>query len=167
MAGDRAFEEIVREHAPLITRIASTYERRPALIEELSQEILLALHRALPGFRAEASLRTFIARIAHNVGVDHVRKATRRPREAPDEALAQTPDDGDGPDRQAERAIARDRLLAAVRRLPVASRQVVSLHLEGFEGVEIADALGLSAGNVRVRLHRARDALKQIMEADR
>lgn len=160
----QAFEQIVRDHAPMITRIASTYERRPALIEELVQEVLLALFRALPSFRAEASLKTFIARIAHNVGVDHVRRATRRPVEQGDAELEQIVDPAHNIEDKADLSLARDRLLSAVRGLPVASRQVVSLHLEGFDNSDIADILGLTPVNVRVKLHRAKERLSEMME---
>ncbi len=164
MTSAQKFEELVQTHAPLVARIASTYERRPALIEELTQEVFLALYRSLPGFRGDASLRTFVARIAHNVCVDHVRQATRRPVETDSDVLVEIPDDADGPEMHADKALARDRLLEAVRNLPVAHRQVISLHLEGFEAGEIGQTLGHTPGNVRVRIHRAREALKNIME---
>lgn len=164
MTDGQRFEAIVQEHTPFIARIASTYERRPALIEELTQDVFLALYRSLPSFRGEASLRTFLARIAHNVCVDHVRRATRRPVEMGDDTITDMPDDADGPEMRADKAIARDKLLDAVRKLPVIQRQVISLHLEGFEAGEIGQTLGLNPGNVRVRLHRARDTLKGIME---
>ena len=160
----KAFEQIVRDHASMISRIASTYERRPALVEELVQEVLLALFRALPSFRAEASLKTFIARIAHNVGVDHVRRATRRPIEQDDAALEQIVDPAHNIEDKTDLSLARDRLLSAGRDLPVATRQGVSLHLEGFENSDIAEVLGLTPVNVRVKLHRAKERLSQIME---
>ena len=61
------FDDLVREFAAMVSRIASAYEKRPALIEELTQEIFLAVFRALPSYREEASLKTFVARIANNV----------------------------------------------------------------------------------------------------
>ncbi|GLQ20781.1 RNA polymerase sigma factor [Algimonas porphyrae] len=167
MTGVLDFETIVREQAPLIGRIASTYERRPALIEELTQDVLLALYRALPTFRGDASLKTFIARITHNVCVDHVRRATCRPAEQGDDALSHMIDPSQSAEEVTDLSLARDRLLTAVRNLPVASRQIVSLHLEGFDNLEIADVLGLTPGNVRVRLHRSKDTLRDMMETGR
>lgn len=163
MSAAPEFEAIVRDHTPLIARIASTYERRPALIEELTQDVFLAIFRALPSFRGDASLRTFIARIAHNVGVDHVRRATRRPVEQADDILQDKPDLSADAEEQAEKNLARDKLLTAVRALPVVQRQIVSLHLEGFENGEIGEVLGLTPGNVRVRLHRARQTLSEMI----
>ena len=54
----------VAEHGPLISRIAMSYEADPALREDLTQQIFLAVWQALPSYRADASLKTFIARIA-------------------------------------------------------------------------------------------------------
>ena len=161
------FDAVVAAHARLVARIAATYERRPALVEELVQDVFLAVFRALPRFRGDASLKTFIARIAHNVGVDHVRRATRRPGEAHEELGRDVADAGEGVEGATDLSLKRERLVRAVRELPVSLRQVMSLHLEGFSNVEIAEALGLSAGNVGVRLHRAKADLKTAMMADR
>jgi|GEM_PF-124093 len=159
------FDALVTTHAALVARIATTYERRPALVEELVQDVFLAVFRALPRFRGEASLKTFIARIAHNVGVDHVRRATRRPGEVIEEAGRGVADSSRGADGSTDLSLKRERLVVAVRELPVSLRQVMSLHLEDFSNVEIAEALGLSAGNVGVRLHRAKTELKTAMVA--
>lgn len=153
------FESLVREHAALVSRIASTYERRPALIEELVQDILLTVFRALPNWRGDASLKTFIARIAHNVGVDHVRKSTRRPREVGDEHATAVPDPASDVETRADLSLKREKLIEAIRSLPLPVRQPIALHLEGFSNTEIADALSLSASNVGVRLHRAKSEL--------
>ena len=153
------FDDLVREFAAMVSRIASAYEKRPALIEELTQEIFLAVFRALPSYREEASLKTFVARIALNVGVDHVRKATRRPREV-DVTFAQSVPDPDSDQEQAaDLSLKRDRLVGAVRSLDLPLKQVVSLHLEGFSNAEIAETLSLKANNVGVRLHRAKAEL--------
>lgn len=157
------FETLVRDYAALVARIASTYERRPALVDELVQEVFLAVYRALPSFRGEASLKTFVARIANNVCVGHVRRAARRPSEVDVEFASDVPDpDGDQEDR-ADMALKRDRLVKAVRSLDLPLKQVISLHLEGFSNVEIAEALSLSPNNVGVRLHRARTKLEDTL----
>jgi RNA polymerase sigma-70 factor (ECF subfamily) len=158
----RAFRDVVREHGPLIARIASTYEVRPALVEELVQDVFVQLWAALPKFRGDSSLRTFVARIAHNVCVSHVRKASR----AKDVDLNDDmPASGATPETATEQNLMRERLLAAVRALPLPQRQVVTLHLEGLANTEIASVLGLSDGNVAVRLNRARKRLAELMGA--
>ena len=157
---ENLFQEWVEAYAGMVSRIASTYEARPALAEELVQESFMGLWRALPGFREEASAKTFVARITHNVCISHVRKAVKMPLGALDE---QMPDAGPRPEELAVRASERRALLDAVRVLPLQSRQIVSLHLEGFSNREIGEALGLSEGNIAVRLTRARTQLKDMI----
>lgn len=158
MTSKAGFATLLDEHAGLLSRIASSYEADPALRDDLLQDIAMALWRALPDWRGEASLKTFVARIAHNRCVTHVASRVRRPATAElDENIAEA--DAHGPDEHAHRDQQRLRLQAAVRGLPLGLRQAVSLALEGFSHQEIADALGIAANSVGVRLHRARAAL--------
>lgn len=156
------FRAIVRDHGAMLRRIASAYEANPALREELGQEIQMAVWRALSGFRGEASVRTFVARVAHNRCVDHVTRHAAMPRTAElDERWAS---DAPSPQDHAERSDQRERLMAAVRILPVPLRQVTIQTLEGFTPAEIADVLGVGANVVSIRLTRAKAALRAAME---
>src|SRR5947209_9861059 len=121
------------------------------------QEILMALWRALPRFRGESSLRTFVLQVAHNRSITF---ATRR------RPFADLPEEGLLPDPAPlveERLIEqqdRDRLFRAIRRLPEAQRQAVMLHLEGLSQRETAALQEPSEGNVGARLARARKGLR-------
>jgi RNA polymerase sigma-70 factor (ECF subfamily) len=153
------FETVVLEHGPMIARIAASHEARPYLAEELVQDIWFAVWRALPSFRGEGSLRSFVARIANNRAATHVAKAVRGSRgDGDDEVL---PDCGDDPETAAVAHDRQARLLAAVRELPLVSRQVVTLTLEGFGPAAIAAALGITANAVSIRLARAKNHLRQ------
>lgn len=152
------FDALLREHAGLLTRIASSYEADPSLRDDLLQDVALALWRAVPAWRGEAAIKTFVARIAHNRGVDHVIRRRRLPPVcAVSEAL---PDLASGPEVHAQTHQDRARLWQAVQGLPISLQQVVTLALEGFKQQEIGDTLGITASNVAVRLNRARKALK-------
>jgi RNA polymerase sigma-70 factor (ECF subfamily) len=145
----------------MIRRIAASHEARPDLAEDLVQEILFAVWRALPAFRGESPLRGFVARIAGNRAASHVAKAVRAPRtgEVSDDIV----EPGGGPEAAALAADRSARLIAAVRGLPLLSRQIVTLTLEGFGPGEIAAALGISANAVSIRLTRAKEDLRQRM----
>lgn len=148
---------------PMVSRIAASYEARPALQEELVQESVLALWRAYDRFQGKASFKTYAGRIAHNICVSHVRRESRAKFVDLDDA-GEAP--VEGPAAVHERADAKARLVAAVRELPLNYRQVLTLHLEGFSDEEVAEALELSVGNVAVRLTRARGKLKQLLGGD-
>ncbi len=79
MTDAETFARIMREHDPMIRRIASSHEARPHLAQELVQDIHFAIWRALPAYRGDAGLRTFVARIATNRAVTHVTRAIRIP----------------------------------------------------------------------------------------
>ncbi len=156
--------EIIDAYGPALSRLCASYEADASLQQDLLQEVLLAIHRALPSLRDPARLRPFIFRIAHNRAVTHiVQQRSAR--------LA-----GEGADRDESAAspeyafIARDRVRdvrAAVRRLPLGYRQVVTLLLEDMSYAEIAETLGLSISNVGVRVNRAKARLKELLNDGR
>ena len=152
------FAEMIASFGPGLRRLCHTYEVKPERQQELHQEIWLALWRALPTFRGDASLRTFVFRVAHNVAIKHVRTG-KRDRSEPG-LPATVPSPGTEPAEVIDRARQRARLLAAVRSLSDYDRQLAMLHLEGLTNPEIADVTGLSASNVGTRLSRVRVRLR-------
>ena len=110
------FDEIVAQFSPLISRIAMSYEADPSLREDLTQQIFLAVWQALPSFRADSSLKTFIARVAQNRSISFVTKQVRQPRlaELPERLEADLPN----PEESAIEVNEREMLLQATRRLP-------------------------------------------------
>jgi RNA polymerase sigma-70 factor (ECF subfamily) len=158
-----AFETLLAEYAPMLGRIAASYEAQPAAREDLLQEIALALWQALPKWRGEASRRSFIARIAHNRCVSHVVTQSKHRHEAMNnEALM---DETTSPEYGATRSERYERLQRALRRLPLGQRQAVTLALEGFTHGEIAETLDIKVNNADARISRARRTLvKQLGE---
>ena len=161
---EQRFERILGEHGAAIWRLAYSYEAVAGIREELVQEIALAIWKALPHFRGECSERTFVFRIAHNRGLTHVRR--RRPQQKSLDDLEEADEPVDPrphPDEQLAQMNQRDRLASAVQSLPIAHKQMIVLMLEGLSHAEIGEVLGITETNVRVRLTRARKALKELM----
>ena len=156
------FEAIVADFGPLISRIASSYEADPSLREDLTQQILLAVWQALPSWRAESSLKTFIARVAQNRCISFVTKQVRQGpvAEMPDRIEADAPN----PEEQAMEKNEREMLMEATRRLPLPQRQVIILVLEGFTYPEISEMLEIPSNALALRLSRAKAALKSMLE---
>ena len=161
MSGDDRFERVAQEYGPSLRRLASAWERDPAASEDLLQEILLALWRALPRFRAEATERTFVYRVAMNRALTH--RYRRRPHVEPLEAAVHVADSRQTPEAEATASQQRAQVLGKLQSLPFAMRQILSLSLEGLSRAEIAGILGISENNANVRLSRARRALHEAM----
>lgn len=157
-----SYDEIARAHGPLIRRIARSYEANGARAEELVQDIHLALWQALARYRGEASVKTFVARVAHNRAISHVAREVREPRAVElDEGLrAQDAT----PEENVARNDMRAKLEAAVQRLPVSLKVVATLALEGFTPEEVAEVLGIGVSAASVRLHRAKEQLKEMLK---
>lgn len=127
---------------------------------DLVQEIHAALWRSYTYFEKQCSERTWVYRIAHNVAVTHVITRRRLRGETlvgPDE-LETLSTTGDVERETGERRLVA-RLMAAIRRLKPADRQVVLLYLEDLTAAEIGEVTGLSAGAVAVRIHRTKALL--------
>jgi RNA polymerase sigma-70 factor (ECF subfamily) len=154
-------ETIVKTYGAGLARVAASYEADPHLQEDVLQEILLAIHSALPSLRDEASLGPFVFRIAHNRGVTHV----IRQRTARRSALLHPSDESATPEQEVLAAERSNRLMAAVRRLALPYRQVITLALEELSYAEIAEALDISVSNVGVRVNRAKAQLRELLDA--
>ena len=152
--------EVLLQYALLMARIAATHEADQALREDLLQDISLTVWHSVENFRGDSSMKTFIAKVAHNRAVDHVLKETRRQdRHNLSDPLLDlvSTDSHQHSDNTYD-------LMTAMRRLPLKFRQVISLQLEGFNQAEIAHTLGLNEANVAKRASRARVQLQKLME---
>ncbi|MBV8687747.1 MAG: sigma-70 family RNA polymerase sigma factor [Alphaproteobacteria bacterium] len=141
----------------LIAGIATSYEADASLCGELVQDILLAVWLALPSFRGDASLKTFVASIAHKRCVSHVSRRAREPRQValPPDLAAPAP----LPDEVAFEESRRRHLLASIQFLPVPQREAILLCFEGFSYAEMAQILGVTSNAVMLRCQRAKAAL--------
>ena len=156
------YERIFEEHGPALVRLTASYESLPQAREDLLQEILLAIWRALPSFRGDCSEKTFALRVAHNRCLTHVWKRSKSPKNEAE--FPEVPDPHKSPEMLAIDSSRRETLLEAIRALPVNYRQVITLALEDLAPAEIASVLGVSENNAAVRLNRARKALRAMLE---
>ena len=156
------FVALLQAHQALIRRVSRLYCSDPDDRQDLFQEIVLQLWRAYPRYEArpEAKLSTWLYRIALNVAISNLRQRTRRP--APvgldDEALAvaQAPDAGPDADDRAT-------LYRAIARLSEVDKAFVLLYLEDRPYDEMADILGITQNNVRVKMHRVQEKLRSLL----
>ena len=148
------FADLMAAYAGPIRRLCAAYAESPADREDLFQDICLAVWRALPGFRREASLRTWLYRIAHNVALSwRTRDRHRQSRES--QLDQETP----GVTQLDFRRLA---LKRAIARMAPGDRTLTLLWLEGLSATEIEDVTGVKAATVAVRLGRIRKRLHPI-----
>ena len=159
---EERFRDVLAENRGALGRLASSYASAAVDRDDLLQEIAMALWQALPKFRGECSERTFLFRIAHNRCLAHLSK--RRPVVPLDEE-ADPADPAPGPDVKLSQDQQGQRLMQAIRDLPIIYRQVIVLTLEGLAYRDIAHVLGIGESNVGVRLNRARQLLRTLLEA--
>jgi RNA polymerase sigma-70 factor (ECF subfamily) len=164
---DARYLVAARAHGAMIERLARGYEADPEHRRDLVQEIHAALWRSFAIFEGQCSEKSWVHRIAHNVGVTHMMTG-RRKRRLPLVGLDQIAElpDGDDPEHSTGARALSDRLLAAIHRLQPADRQVTLLYLEDLTAAEIGEVTGLSASAVAVRIHRIKALLAEPYRAE-
>ncbi len=169
-AGDKsACDECIERHSPAVYRMALTMLGDEAEAEDVTQETFLNAFAAIDHFEWRSSLGTWLHRIAHNQVLMHLRK--RRPlfvslESAEDDEHAPTPPQLYEwcclPDRDFATAEAQAEIATAVAAMPEKLREVFLLRQQAqLSTEEVAAVLNLSVSNVKVRLHRARQWLRE------
>jgi len=150
------FEDVYNEYYPRVYRLCMGYTNDEEHARDLTQETFIAVWKHLPGFRNEASVGTWVYRIATNQCLRAVAKAQRIVHsELPLEMKEAPPSD-------TEEKL--QLLYKCISMLKETERIIISLVLEGLPHAEIAAIAGLSEGNVRVKVHRIKEQLTQKMK---
>ncbi len=159
-----AFAPLYRQYVGLVYHYALGRLRDPHRAEDATSQTFTRALRALPSFRPErrnngTTFRSWLMTIARNTVIDASRR--QRPAVPLDDARPAAPEAG--PEQVAIASSERDRVHAAVARLPETQRQVVELRLVGLKGTEIADVLGISHGAVKTANYRAYQRLRVLL----
>jgi RNA polymerase sigma-70 factor (ECF subfamily) len=156
------FEQLFRELAPYVLRVLPRMGVASSDLDDVAQEVFLAVHRGLPAFEGRSSAKTWVYGICIRACSNYRQRAHRR-----HERLIATPGEV-GDTRTPERALASTRALAALdgalAQLPEAQRAVfVLFEIEQLAIAEIADALAISKFTAYARLYAARRAVRAAM----
>jgi len=174
---EEAFEQLVRTHSGRMLSVCRRILRNEEEAKDAVQEAFVSAFRAIGSFEGAARLGTWLHRIAVNASLMRLRARKRRPEESIDELLPEFTDSGHArvqPRDWAPSAIqlveqreTREFVRNCIDRLPEIYRIVLLLRdIEELDTAEAAAVLGVSDGVVKVRLHRARHALRRLL-ADR
>jgi RNA polymerase sigma-70 factor (ECF subfamily) len=170
---DDAYRQLVREQTPALLRVTGRLLRSDDEARDAVQDAFVAAFRALPRFRGESRLGTWLYRIAINAALARLRSRTSVDEVSLDALLPRFLEDGHAAepslpwpaDAGPERREVRERVRAAIDQLPDSYRTVILLRdIEELTTDEAAQALGISSGAVKVRLHRARQALRTLLD---
>ncbi len=159
-AGDaNAYAWLVTRHQGAVHRYLVRLIGVPEIARELTQDTFLRAYQAIRTWRPEARFLTWLFRIAHNLALDHLRRAKHVRLEPLDEGL-DVPDPAPGPEKQLETRQRARELERALATLAPAHREILLLReIEEMSYEDIAHALDLNLGTVRSRIARARTAL--------
>lgn len=134
--------------------------------EDLVQEAFTRAHHARASYLGDAPIASWVRRIARNVAIDHLRRGAAAPvaiSPGGDEESIAAP--GADPERRVIRAEMRSCIVDLVRALPERDADVIVLgELRGLKDQDVADALGITLGAAKIRLHRARARLRRMMD---
>jgi RNA polymerase sigma-70 factor (ECF subfamily) len=173
MQGKIDFQAVYREFHPKILRYVSSMAG-PHEAEDITQEVFEKVSRSLEGFEGRSKVSTWIYRIATNAALDRLKSPSRKrgvegleSSEAAEagERNVWTGQKKPRPDQALIRKEMNECIREFIERLPRDHKAVMVLsELEGFRNRDIADILGVSLDTVKIRLHRARAALKKELE---
>ena len=157
-AGDAAeFERLVRTCEKRVYNLALRYTNNEADAADISQEVFLRVYRALPDFKEESSVTTWVYRITVNTAIDLTRKKTRRRENGKSCAFFL--------EMQYEKTELREAIGAAIAGLSEEHRKIIVMRdVDGMSYGEIGEILSLGEGTVKSRLFRARDRLRAVLE---
>lgn len=172
-----AYEEMIRLYGGRLLSVARRLAGNDEDARDIVQAAYLSAFRAIGGFEGHCQLSTWLHRIVVNTGLMRLRSRKRRPEESIDDLLPTYQADGHHveqfsdwntpADTLLERAETRATVRAAIQALPDNYRTVLILRdIEELSTQEVADALSMTQTAVKVRLHRARQALSTILRRE-
>ncbi|HZC06855.1 MAG TPA: sigma-70 family RNA polymerase sigma factor [Ktedonobacterales bacterium] len=195
LEGDEVvFMRLVEQYQAALVRLAQVYVRDPAVAEEIVQETWLSVLRNLDRFEGRSSFKTWLFHILVNGAKSRGERERRSipfsalandDDDASDDEPSVAPErfrpDGDPyaggwitipqrwefhPEASVDSQETRERIIAAIERLPANQRSVIRLRdVEGYAADDVCQILGVSEANQRVLLHRARARVRQALEA--
>jgi len=138
--------------------------RNPADADDLLNETLLRIACSLPNFEGRASVKTWAYRIASNVAIDFLRKSRRVQAIEFDEAVAAELEAVEDDEDRLILDEMNDCVRQVIEGLPPVHRSALILHhLQGMTTAQTAEILGISLANAKVRIHRARNRLREAL----
>ena len=162
MNKEERFNQLIAENEERIKRICSYYNSNADDRQDMYQEILVNIWNSLENFRGDSAISTWIYRIAVNTSLSYTGKAYRNMKlmvNADNQHLSSVLDD-DKLEWKKEQEQQLECLQNELNTLSVIDKALISLMLEGLSMKEIAEIIGITESNVKVKIHRIKAQLK-------
>jgi RNA polymerase sigma-70 factor, ECF subfamily len=156
---EKPFINLINDNQGLIHKVCMLYENDREARNDLFQEIVLQLWRSFPTFRGEAKITTWMYRIALNTAISGLRKRGRTIKT--EDIHERHFNFSDFSDETQEENF--QKLQWAIRQLTEIERAMIMMALDEIPYEEIAETIGITQNNVRVRMNRIREKLRKLM----
>lgn len=154
---DKEFAEIIRQHSRIINKVSYFYATEQMPFDDLRQEIYVNIWRALPQFKGDSKISTWIYRVAVNSALMSLRSSKPKVETVSlDFGLPDVSSEID--DEQKENL---QTLYSLVNRLEAIEKAIILLWLDEYSYEEIADALGLKRNTIATKIHRIKTKLSK------
>jgi len=159
---EEKFEQIVSENKERISRVCRYYANCEEDSKDMCQEVLINIWKSLDSYRGDAAISTWIYRIAINTSLSMIGKSSKQLRFKVDldtQHLGNLIDDDEtGKKELLEKQF--ESLQTEINQLSIIDKALITLMLENLSSKEIANIIGLTEPNVRVKIHRIKESLR-------
>ncbi len=159
---EKEFLERLEKSQGIVHKVCNMYCDNSEDRKDLFQEILIHLWKSYPSFKGDAKFSTWMYRVAFNISIQHLRKAKKKKE---DSVLPEHLDKFSLENEEEEFGEEKRMLRIAINQLNEVEKAIIILYLEDRDNEEIADIIGITQNNVRVKMTRIRNKLKDIVEA--
>ncbi len=162
---EEKFKTIIEQNQDRIQRICSYYNPNKEDQKDMYQEVLVNIWKSLDSFRGEAAISTWVYRITVNTSLSFTGKAFKEMKMMvnADTQNLNTLLDDESLEQKLQQEQQLNDLQLEINQLSVIDKALISLMLEGLSMREIADVIGITEPNVKVKIHRIKDQLKTKM----
>lgn len=157
---EQEFLNRIESHKGILYKVSKMYMDNSDDQQDLFQEIVCQLWKSYESFRNESQFSTWMYRVAVNTAIVFLRKEKRKVDRY--EIASENVKDDEGDSHIKESQL--DHFYKAVQKLEKIDKAIIFYQLEGFSHKEIGENLGISEGNARVKLNRAKEKLKEIIK---
>ncbi|QQV01486.1 RNA polymerase sigma factor [Chryseobacterium taihuense] len=156
----KEFLEKIEKHKGIIYKISKIYMDDQSDREDLFQEIIYQVWKAYSTFRGDSEFSTWLYRIALNTAIMFLRSEKRRSFITNDDFSDYRIKNEEYDDEKEENL---SKMYSAINKLNPIDKAFIFYYLENFSGKQIAEQMGISEGNVRVKMNRAKNKLKELL----